>query len=116
VGDALNYVNGAIAIKKADYKKAVTLFGNAKMNNAALAKILTKDYAGARTILDGVEKPTATTNYLLAIVGARTNDRELAKVNLQKAVAADAKLKAKAVKDVEFMEFMKDEAFAAIVK
>lgn len=116
VGDALNYVNGAIAIKKADYKKAVTLFGNAKMNNAALAKILTKDYAGARSILDGVEKPTATTNYLLAIVGARTNDRELAKVNLQKAVAADAKLKAKAVKDVEFMEFMKDEAFAAIVK
>lgn len=53
---------------------------------------------------------------MLAIVGARTNDRELAKVNLQKAVAADAKLKAKAVKDVEFMEFMKDEAFAAIVK
>ncbi|HKL96819.1 MAG TPA: hypothetical protein VJ856_06070 [Paludibacteraceae bacterium] len=116
VGDALNYVNGAIAIKKADYKKAVTLFGNAKMNNAALAKIMTKDYAGARSILDGVEKPTATTNYLLAIVGARTNDRELAKVNLEKAVAADAKLKEKAVKDVEFMEFMKDEAFAAIVK
>lgn len=116
VGDALNYVNGAIAIKKADYKKAVTLFGNAKMNNAALAKIMTKDYAGARSILDGVEKPTATTNYLLAIVGARTNDRELAKVNLEKAVAADAKLKEKAAKDVEFMEFMKDEAFAAIVK
>ncbi|HPW66164.1 MAG TPA: hypothetical protein PLS84_03665 [Salinivirgaceae bacterium] len=116
VGDALDHVNGAIAIKKADYKKAVQLFGDAKMNNAALAKILTKDYAGARSVLDAVEKPNATTHYLLAIVGARTNDRDLAKVNLEKAVGACAKLKAKAAKDVEFMEFMKDEAFAAIVK
>jgi tetratricopeptide (TPR) repeat protein len=116
VGAALDCANGVLAIKKADYKKAVSLFGDAKINNAALAKILTKDYTGARTVLESVENPNATTSYLLAVVGARTNDRTLASDNLKKAIEQNADFKAKAAKDIEFAEFMKDEAFAAIVK
>lgn len=116
VGAGLDYANGVLAIKKADYKKAASLFGDAKINNAALAKILTKDYTGARKVLENVEKPNATTNYLLAIVGARTNDRTLASDNLKKAIEQNGELKTKAAKDAEFIEFMKDEAFAAIVK
>jgi len=116
VGAALDCANGVLAIKKADYKKAVSLFGDAKINNAALAKILTKDYTGARTVLESVKKPNATTSYLLAVVGARTNDRTLASDNLKKAIEQNADFKAKAAKDIEFAEFMKDEAFAAIVK
>ena len=116
VGSALDCANGVLAIKKADYKKAVSLFGSSKINNAGLAKILTKDYTGARNVLESIEKPNATTNYLLAIVGARTNDRTLASENLKKAIEKNADLKAKAAKDVEFAEMMKDENFAAIVK
>ena len=67
-------------------------------------------------MLESIEKPNATTNYLLAIVGARTNDRTLASENLKKAIEQNADLKAKAAKDVEFAEMMKDENFAAIVK
>ncbi len=116
VGDELNYVNGVIAIRRADYAKAVELFGAAKLNNAALAKILTKDYAGARSVLESVEKPNARTNYLLAIVGARQNDRAAVLDNLKKAIDADADLKAKAAKDVEFIAYAEDAEFTALVK
>ncbi len=116
VGDALNYVNGVIAIRRADYEKAAELFGNAKMNNAALAKILTKDYSGARSILDGIEVPNARTNYLLAVVAARQNDRAAVISNLQKAIDADGAWKEKAAKDVEFLTYAEDADFAALVK
>lgn len=116
VGESLNHVNGVLAIRRADYKKAVELFGTAKVNNAALAKILTKDYAGARSVLEGVAKPNARTNYLLAVVAARQNDRAAVVANLKKAIEADGAWKEKAAKDVEFLAFAEDEEFAALVK
>ena len=116
VGESLNHVNGVLAIRRADYKKAVELFGAAKVNNAALAKILTKDYAGARSVLEGVAKPNARTNYLLAVVAARQNDRAAVVANLKKAIEADGAWKEKAAKDVEFLAFAEDEEFAALVK
>ncbi|MGN0186826.1 MAG: TPR end-of-group domain-containing protein [Paludibacteraceae bacterium] len=116
VGESLNHVNGVLAIRRADYKKAVELFGAAKVNNAALAKILTKDYAGARSVLEGVEKPNARTNYLLAVVAARQNDRAAVVANLKKAIEADGAWKEKAAKDAEFLAFAEDAEFAALVK
>lgn len=116
VGDELNYVNGVIAIRRADYAKAVELFGAAKLNNAALAKILTKDYAGARSVLESIEKPNDRTNYLLAIVGARQNDRAAVLDNLKKAIDANADWKEKAAHDVEFIAYAEDAEFTALVK
>lgn len=116
VGDDLNIANGVIAIRRAEYDKAVELFGAAKTNNAALAKILTKDYAGARSVLESVEAPNAKTSYMLAIVAARQNDRAAVISNLKKAIEANADLKAKAAKDVEFLAYAEDEEFAALVK
>ena len=116
MGESLNHVNGVLAIRRADYKNAVELFGAAKVNNAALAKILTKDYAGARSVLEGVAKPNARTNYLLAVVAARQNDRAAVVANLKKAIEADGAWKEKAAKDVEFLAFAEDEEFAALVK
>ena len=116
VGESLNHVNGVLAIRRADYKKAVELFGAAKVNNAALAKILTKDYAGARSVLEGVAKPNARTNYLLAVVAARQNDRAAVVANLKKAIEADGAWKDKAAKDAEFLAFAEDAEFAALVK
>lgn len=101
VGEGLNYANGVIAITKGDYKRAAQLFGNSATNNAALANILNKNNGAARKALDNVQAPNATTAYLKAIVGARTNDAELYKANIIEA-QKDAELKARADKDVEF--------------
>ena len=99
-----------------DYKKAKTTYGESATNNAAVQQILNEDYAGARKTLAAVQNPNATTAYLSAIVGARTNDREAVYSNLKNAVAQDASLKARAQKDIEFAKYMEDSQFLAIVK
>ena len=43
--------------------------------------------------------------YLLAIVGARTNNTDAVSTNLKKAVSLDGALKAKAANDIEFAKF-----------
>ena len=101
---------------KGDYKAAKAAYGNSATNNAAVQQILDEDYAGARQTLNNVKEPNATTAYLLAVVGARTNDRDAVYSNLKVAIERDAELKAKAQKDIEFAKFAEDEQFAAIVK
>jgi Flp pilus assembly protein TadD len=112
VGQAL----GSISTVKGDYAKAATYFGSAATNNAALVQILNADYNGARKTLAAVAQPNATTSYLAAIVGARTNDRDAVFSNLKSAVKQDGSLAAKAVKDIEFSKFLTDDAFLSIVK
>jgi hypothetical protein len=63
-----------------------------------------------------VAKPNATTAYLAAVVGARTNDREAVYSNLKVAVQRNAQMKAKAQNDIEFAKYQADEQFQAIVK
>jgi tetratricopeptide (TPR) repeat protein len=107
---------GSVSTVKGDYAKAKTFFGSTATNNAALVQILNTDYNGARKTLAAVAQPNATTSYLAAIVGARTNDRESVFSNLKAAVKQDSSFATKAVKDIEFSKFVTDEAFLAIVK
>ncbi|MCQ2310889.1 MAG: tetratricopeptide repeat protein [Paludibacteraceae bacterium] len=107
---------GTYYTMKGDYQKAKAAYGNTVNNNAAIQQILNEDYAGARKTLNAIAEPNAKTAYLLAIVGARTNDREAVYSNLKVAVEKCATLKAKAQKDIEFAKFAEDEAFLAIVK
>ena len=101
---------------KGDYAAAKNAYGNTASNNAAVQQILNEDYAAARQTLAKVENPNATTAYLAAVVGARTNDREAVYTNLALAVKRDANMKAKAQKDIEFAKYAADEKFQAIVK
>ncbi len=101
---------------KGDYAKATQSHGQTASNAAAVQQILNEDYTAARKTLAAVAAPNATTAYLSAVVGARTNDREAVYANLKTAVAKDASLKAKAAQDVEFAKFAEDANFAAIVK
>ena len=71
----------------------------------ALAQILNKDYAAAKSTLNGVANKDAYTSYLLAIVAARTNDAAGVNTNLKDAVSKDSSLKSRAVKDLEFAEY-----------
>lgn len=107
---------GTLYMMEGDYSKAKSSFGKATTNNAALQQILNEDYSGARTTLASVKEPNATTAYLSAVVGARTNDRDAVYSNMKTAVAKDAAMKAKAAKDIEFSKYAEDATFQAIIK
>ena len=112
----LNAAMGTYYTMKGDYQNAKSAYGSSATNNAAVQQILDEDYAGARQTLANVKEPNATTAYLAAIVGARTNDREAVYSNLKTAIEKDAAMKDKAKKDIEFSKFADDETFQEIVK
>ena len=107
---------GTLYTMKGDYTAAKTAYGQEATNNAAVQQILNEDYAAARQTLARVAKPNATTAYLAAVVGARTNDRDAVYSNLKLAVQRNAQMKAKAQNDIEFAKYQADEQFQAIVK
>ncbi len=112
----LNAAMGTLYTMKGDYAKAKSAYKGGANNNAAVQQILNEDYAGARKTLAAVQNPNATTAYLLAIVGARTNDRDAVYTNMRMAVSRDPQMKARAQKDIEFAKFMEDDTFLAIIK
>ncbi len=116
VGEQLDYANGVLAVLKGNYKRACELFGNSKTNNAALANILNKNYSAANKALEGNENANATTSYLKAIIAARTNDVNLVVSNLKEAIKGNAEFKARAARDVEFITFVENADFQAVVK
>lgn len=112
----LNAAMGTLYTKKGDYEAAKKAYGNTATNNAAVQQILNEDYAAARQTLDNVKEPNATTAYLKAVVGARTNDKAAVYDNLKSAIAQDAAFKERAAEDIEFAKFAEDAEFQAIVK
>ncbi|MCM1370214.1 MAG: hypothetical protein NC204_07580 [Candidatus Amulumruptor caecigallinarius] len=96
---------GVYYLQQGDLQKAIGTFGDAKTNNAALARILNKDYAAARDILAEVKVPDATTYYLSAVLGARTNNQNMVMNNLRQAVKLDKNLLNRAQNDIEFSKF-----------
>lgn len=112
----LNQGLGSLYTVRGDYVKAKTYFGSNVSNNAALLQILNADYSGATKTLAAVQKPNAMTSYLGAIVGARTNNKELVYSNLREAVRQDKSLAAKAANDIEFSKYATDQTFQSIVK
>ncbi|MDE5675992.1 MAG: tetratricopeptide repeat protein [Muribaculaceae bacterium] len=96
---------GVYYLTQGEVAKANTAFGNAKTNNAALAKILAKDYSAAQSVLSAVPNPDATTYYLAAIIGARTNNESAVVSNLKKAISLDSSMLKQAQNDLEFSKF-----------
>ncbi|MCQ2349000.1 MAG: tetratricopeptide repeat protein [Paludibacteraceae bacterium] len=116
VGENIYTASGVVNIQKGRYNAAVSSFGKTVSNNAALANIMNKDYMTAREILDNVKNPTAETYYLLAIVGARTDDHVLCFDNLKKAIVINHNFANKAAKDLEFREYFTNTEFQNILK
>ena len=100
-----NEALGNLYIKQGQYDKAVASFGDTKTNSAALAQILAKDYNKAKNTLTAVKNADAYTDYLMAIVGARTNNADLVKSSMAKVAQKDAALAAKAATDREFAKY-----------
>lgn len=101
VSDAL----GVYYLSQGDVNAAIRAFGDTKSNNAALAQILAKDYSAARRTLSSIATPDATTYYLTAILGARTNNENMVMSNLRQAIRMDESLAQRAKTDLEFKNF-----------
>lgn len=101
LGEAL----GLYYLKQGDATAAVNAFGNSRSNNAALAHILAHDYTRAKTTLASVNNPDATTYYLMAILGARTNNENMLVTNLRQSIRLDTAMAQRAAKDLEFANF-----------
>ncbi len=112
----LNAAMGTLYTMKGEYAAAKNAYGDKPSNNAAVQQILNEDYAAARQTLARVENPNATTAYLAAIVGARTNDRDAVYSNLKAAIQRDAQFRRKAQKDIEFAKYQEDQQFQDIIK
>ncbi|MCM1075127.1 MAG: tetratricopeptide repeat protein [Ruminococcus sp.] len=97
-GEAL----GVYYLSQGQVPAAVNAFGQSKTNNAALAQILAKDYSTARNTLSAITAPDATTYYLMAVLGARTNNENMVLSNLRQAIRLDSKLADRAKNDLEF--------------
>ena len=103
--NAANEALGNLYIKQGQYDRAVNAFGDAKTNSAAQAQILAKDYNKAKATLSAIKNPDAMTDYLMAIVGARTNNASLVSSSFKSAIAKDASMAQRAANDREFAKF-----------
>ena len=103
--NAVNEALGNLYIKQGQYQRAVNAFGDAKTNSAAQAQILAKDYNKAKATLEAIKDKDAMTDYLMAIVGARTNNESLVSSSLKSAIAKDASMAIAAANDREFAKY-----------
>ena len=102
---AANEALGNLYIKQGQYQRAVNAFGDAKTNSAAQAQILAKDYNKAKATLQAIKDKDAMTDYLMAIIGARTNNESLVASSIKSAIAKDPSMAIKAANDREFAKF-----------
>ena len=104
----MNRVLGTLNIAKGNYALAQQNLTGEKSNMAALAQILNKDYSGATQTLAAIKNGDALTDYLNALVLARTGQNDKASEFLRKAAFADPSLAAFGDKDIEMQNVKKN--------
>ncbi|HZJ74777.1 MAG TPA: hypothetical protein VFC87_08230, partial [Perlabentimonas sp.] len=113
-GPEVKYNLGGIAIVKNQYPAAVEYLAGTDSFNQGLAMLLTNKNDAAKNTFQKVDEAKAY--YGLAIVGARIGDEQMVLNNLRTAIGKDASLKNRALKDMEFRNYLQNEAFKAIVQ
>lgn len=121
---AIQASKGVIAIRKGDYAQAIkSLNASSSLPNSkynlGLAKLLKKDYTGAAKTLEEAtyeDGNNAWAYYLRAVTAARMKNETAMGVTLAKATSLDASLKAKALTDLEFMNYTTNTAFTDALK
>ena len=96
---------GHLYIAQGKYNQAAAKMSKSAINSAALATILSQDYADAQKILSNIKNPDAMTYYLKAILAARMEKKDEVKTNLAKAIELDPKLADRAANDAEFSDY-----------
>ena len=108
----LNEALGNLYVAQGQYERAVNAFGDTKTNSAALAQFLAKDYNKAKNTLSGIQNPDAYTDYLMAVLGARTNNSSMVTNSLASAIKKEPALAKYAANDIEFSKY----AISSIIK
>ncbi len=112
-----NYNLAMFSVKEGDYQKAVGLFGNKTCDyNLALAQILSSNNSAAVQNLECIKDKSAEVYYLLAVANARLGNKNGITSNLKKACDMDAKYKAEAKDDREFMKYFSDSDFINAIR
>lgn len=105
--NGLNEVLGNLHLAQGKYAQAEQDFGRVQSNSAALAQILNNNYQAAASTLKNVKNADATTDYLRAILNARTAKTADAAAALKQAIAKDPSLADYAAKDLELTKVSK---------
>ncbi len=103
--DTYNEMMGNLSLAKGNYAAAAASLTGVNTNTAALAQILSKDYASAMRTLSNIENADAYTSYLSAILAARQGNSSAVVSNLQSAVQQDPTLAQRAARDLEFAQY-----------
>lgn len=117
LGSDVAYNRGIIAVQDGDYDMAVEKMEGHNTLNDGLALILAGNPEKAIKVIDESEEASSALGYYLkAVAGARMENEGVVVANLKSAISQDALLKAKASKDVEFLDFRDAESFKALVQ
>ena len=115
-GKDTHYNMGLVAIENGEYDKATRMLGTKDCDyNAGLAYLVAENYNKAESTLKCTKENLAESYYLLAIVGARTDNKDMMFEYLTKAIQADSKYKEQASYDREFLDYMNEPDFQALV-
>ena len=106
---------GILYINTGDYASSVNEFSDVKCGNynAALANILNENYEQAKKEFDCMTEKDGMDLYLMAVLGARSDDQEMMTTGLRRAVSMDSKFRDMARKDKEFLDYKDKKAFQA---
>ena len=107
---------GNLYIAQGLYGRATSQFGDSKTNSAALAQLLNKEYSKARNTIENIVNPDAITQYIKAVLGARTSNIAFVYDGLKEAIKLDPSLAQKAANDLEFRKYTQDKTFQSIIK
>ncbi len=103
----MNRVLGTLNIAKGNYSLAQQNLTGESSNMAALAQILNKDYSTATQTLARIKDGDALTDYLNALLLARTGQNDKASEFLRKAAFGDPSLASFADRDIEMQNVKK---------
>ena len=119
-----NSVKGIVDMKRGNYTSSLNMFANGVDEpttnfNKGLAQILKKDWSGGYSTLEELAA-TGSTNalvfYVQAVAAARQNKETELAAKLKKAVTLDSSLKAKALNDLEFLNFYSKASFKGAIE
>jgi tetratricopeptide (TPR) repeat protein len=124
VTKGINGIQGTLDIKAGNYETAISSLnsaGNAAqvLYNKGLATLLKKDFSAAKPMIDdaiAADDKFAHAYYIAAINAAKNNDVESMNKYLIQAFKMNQDLKAKAVEDLEFLNYREHEKFKDALK
>lgn len=116
-GQNTDYNIAICAIRLGQWEEANNKLGSAEASfNKALAMVLLKNYSAAERETEKIDNKSADVYYLRAIIGARTDNRDMMTTGLTRAVAADAKFREMAKKDAEFIKHWNQDYFKVAIR